>query len=273
MGNLIISVKRFLGNKNTVTILGVVVGIVVLYIGYNYRVKQAVEPIAIPYAKQAINANTLITSDMIGTIKVSKSFVDQNKGLIKSIGQLVDKYVSYDTKIPEGGLFYDSTIMTEQQKPNYITKDLEECHTVYSLSVNMHTTYANSIMPGDYIDLYVSAQNDNGEVIVTKFIESIKVRDVRDSDGITVFSSASKKGEPAELIFSVPNRMFILLTKADHIRSNQIKIFPVPRNQEYTTNHSETKITSAEMQQFIENKSDPSFDVTLSEIDQKCYNQ
>lgn len=271
MGNIMVSIKRFLGNKNTVTILGVLAGIVVLYFGYNIRVKQAVEPQSIPYAKVEITANTLITREMIGTIKVSKSFVDQTPNLITNIGQIVGKYVSYDTTIPEGGLFYSSEVMTEEQKPNYITVDLEECHTVYSLSVNMHTTYANSIMPGDYIDLYVSATNDNGQIIVTKFIESIKVRDVRDSNGISVFSSASSKGEPAELIFSVPNNMFVLLTKADKIGTNSIKIFPVPRNQEYTENHGETKITSTEMKEFIESKSDESFDIILSDIDQKCY--
>ena len=274
MGNLLISVKRFLGNKNTVTILGVIIGIVVLYAGYTIRVKQAVEPQTIPYAIKRIPANTLITKDMLSTIKVSKSFVDQNPKLITNMGQLIGKYVKYDTTIPEGGLFYsEDSVIEASQKPNYITVDLEKCHTVYSLAVNMHTTYANSIMPGDYIDLFASAVNDNGEVIVTKFIESIRVRDVRDSDGITVFSSASKRGEPAELIFSVPNKMFILLTKADHIRTNSIKIFPVPRNSEYTENHGATKITSAEMQEFIESKSDPTFDITLSEIDQQCYNE
>ena len=52
-----ISIKRFLGNKNTVTILGVIIGIVVLYFGYNIRVKQAVEPQQIPYAKVEIASN------------------------------------------------------------------------------------------------------------------------------------------------------------------------------------------------------------------------
>ncbi len=273
MGNIMISIKRFLGNKNTVTILGVIIGIVVLYFGYNIRVKQAVEPQQIPYAKVEIASNTLITDSMLGMIKVSKSFVDQTPNLVTSKAQLIGKYVSYDTTIAEGGLFYKTEVMTEEQKPNYITVDLEECHTVYSLAVNMHTTYANSIMPGDYIDLFVSATNDSGQVIVTKFIESIKVRDVRDSDGVSVFSSASKKKEPAELIFSVPNKMFILLTKADNIRSNSIKIFPVPRNQEYTENHGETKITSTEMQEFIESKSDDTFNTVISDIDQKCYNE
>ena len=38
MNNLLASLKRMLGNKNTVTIIGVLVGIAVILIGYNYRV-------------------------------------------------------------------------------------------------------------------------------------------------------------------------------------------------------------------------------------------
>ena len=208
---------------------------------------------------------------MIGTIKVSKSFVQQNPNLVKSMGEVYEKYVKYDTTIPSGGLFYKSSLMTEQQRPNYITVGLPKCHTLYSLKVDMHSTYANSIMNNDYIDLYVSATNDNREVIVTKFIESIKVRDVRDSNGISVFSSASKSHEPAELIFSVPNNLFILLTKADHVSGNSIKIFPVPRGLEYSAHPSDTRITSTEMQEFIESKSDPSFDITISDLDKECY--
>ena len=116
MGNIMISIKRFLGNKNTVTILGVIIGIVVLYFGYNIRVKQAVEPQQIPYAKVEIASNTLITDSMLGMIKVSKSFVDQTPNLVTSKAQLIGKYVSYDTTVAEGGLFYKTEVMTEEQK-------------------------------------------------------------------------------------------------------------------------------------------------------------
>ena len=127
-------------------------------------------------------------------------------------------------------------------------------------------------MPDDYIDLFMSAVSDSGKVIVAKLIESIKVRDVRDSSGIPVFSSRSTSGVPAELIFSVPNDMFILLTRADHINSNSIKIFPVPRNKEYTENHSATQVASQDIIDLINSKSDLSYDVSTS-VDQSCLNQ
>lgn len=255
MGNIMVSIKRFLGNKNTVTIIGVLAGIAVLYIGYNWRVKQAVEPQSVPYAKQEIKANTLITNDMIGSIKVSKSMVDTTGNLVTSNGQVIGKYAAYDTTIPEGSLFYKSQLMTEEQLPNYIVKDIAEGYTVYSLTVNSHLTYANSIMPDDYIDLFFKAVNDDQKIIFTKLIASIKVIAVKDAAGKSVFSSESESGTPAELVFAVPNEMFLLLKKADYISTNSIEIIPVPRNASYSENPGATQVSNQEIVDFINAKS------------------
>ena len=93
----------------------------------------------------------------------------------------------------------------------------------------------------------------------TKMIESIKVKDVRDSQGKSVFSSASSTKVPAELIFAVPDDMFKLLTRADKIQSNNIQIFPVPRNKEYTEQQGTTLVASQQIQDLINSKSDLTF--------------
>ena len=49
---------------------------------------------------------------MIGSVKVSKSMVDSTTNLVTANNQVVGKYVSYDTTIPEGSLFYKSQLMT-----------------------------------------------------------------------------------------------------------------------------------------------------------------
>lgn len=255
MGNINVAIKRFIGNKNTVTILGVLVGIVVLYLGYTWRVNQAVEPQSIPFAKEELKTNTLITNELVGTIKISKNVVSSTANLVTSSAQVIGKYVSYDTTIPKGGFFYKSQLKTEEQMPNYIIKDIANGYTVYSLDVNMDSTYANSIMPDDYIDLYFSAVDDNRLIMFGKLIESIKVIAVRDARGKSVFSSESTTGVPAKLIFAVPDDMFRLLKKADYINSNSIEIIPVPRNAAYTANPGATQITSQDIQQFILSKS------------------
>ena len=50
MGSLTTGFKKFLQNKNTVTIVGVVLAIMVLYVAYTMRVKNAINPITVPYA-------------------------------------------------------------------------------------------------------------------------------------------------------------------------------------------------------------------------------
>ena len=50
MNNLKASMKKLLGNKNTVTILGILLCLVILAIGYNYRINSKVELVDVPYA-------------------------------------------------------------------------------------------------------------------------------------------------------------------------------------------------------------------------------
>lgn len=274
MGNFIVSIKRFLGNKNTVTILGVLVGIVVLYLGYNWRVKQAVEPVSVPYAKVAIKGNTLITPEMVGTVKVSKSFVDTTPELITSTAAVLrgangqGMYVSFDSKIPEGGLFYSSQLKSEKEMPNYVLKGIPKCYTLFYLDVDLNSTYGNAIMPGDYIDLYISATNEEGKLIVAKMIESIEVKDVRDSSGQSIFSSAAESSEPAVLVFAVRDDMFLLLRRAVSVRGN-FDVFPVPRNAEYTENHQQTPVASTAIQELIKSRSDTSYDDEFT-VDPSC---
>ena len=56
MNNMKTGLKRALTNKNTVTILGVILAVIVLYVGYNWRVKSATNPISVPYAVKTISA-------------------------------------------------------------------------------------------------------------------------------------------------------------------------------------------------------------------------
>jgi len=264
MNNLMASLKRMLGNKNTVTIIGVLIGIAVILVGYNYRVNNAVKPVEVPYAKERILGKTEITQSMIGkvigTIKVSQSFIDETPTLIKNTKQLVGYYVNYDTVIPEGGLFYTSQIVKEDQIPDSAFSDIPEGYTIFSLSVNLHTTYGNSIMPGNYIDLYMKATDDNGLLIFGKFIESIKVLGVRDSRGNDVFVDSTATKNPSELLFAVPDDLFLLLSKAVNLGTNSISILPVPRNANYSINAAEqgegaTWVTSDQLQEMINSKS------------------
>ena len=158
--------------------------------------------------------------------------VDNSTNLVTNQSQVIGKYVSFDSRIPKGGLFYTPELMAPEQRPNYITEDIEQGYTVFSLPVDMHSTYGNSIYPDDYIDLYISTTNVEGKVIVAEIIESIKVKDVRDDEGHSVATRLSESGIPSEIIFAVPDDVFYILYRA--YKLGDMTIFPVPRNKEYT---------------------------------------
>ena len=236
MGNIINFFKKTIANKNTVTILLVLAGIVVLWVFYSMRVKEATTPIKVPYAKEELKATEEITEEKIGYVEVNSKLL-KTADIIQSQSALIGYYVTTGTSIPKGGLFYKSQVVTKAELPNSVFDNIPDKHTIYSMSVNNHTTFGNSIYPGDKIDLYLKATDDSGKIMFGKFIESITVLGVRDSSGKDVFGTTDTR-TPAELLFAVPNDMYELLMKAGYISG--ITLVPVPRNKAYTELNADT---------------------------------
>ena len=73
MGNLAGTIKKFISNKNTVTILVVLAGIIVLWYFYNSRVNSAITTIKIPYATERVNSGYKIELEKVKTKDITKS--------------------------------------------------------------------------------------------------------------------------------------------------------------------------------------------------------
>ena len=252
MGNLGNTIKKFLSNKNTVTILGVIIGVVVLYLGYNYRVKQAITPKSIPVAKQAIGARSEITADMIKYVNVSSDFVKNTPNLITNSSMLIGRKINVGASIPANGVFYTEQVVDAEDMPDVAFANIPDGYTVFSLNVNNTLTYGNSMYPGNYIDLYLEGRDDSGKPIYGKFISSIEIMDAKDSAGNHVFDGTENTGTADVLLFAVPDDMYGLLYDAQLIG---FKIVPVPRNLSYSANPGETEISNEYFRTLIRSKS------------------
>ena len=254
MQEFITKMKGLLANKNTVTIIGVIAGVLVLYLGYNWRVKQAVEPITIPYAMVEISSRTQITNEMIGYMKVPNSMLKKSPNILQNAGQILNQFVAYGVTIPANSFFYTDTVMSQDKMPKttFTDEEVKDGYTVYSLAVNMHTTYGNSICPGNYIDLYLKAKDDTNKIIFGKFVESIEVLDVRDARGDKVFETNAESRTPAQLFFAVPDDLYLLLMKSQYVEGD-IQVIPVPRNATYSEKEDDksTKVSSEYIRDFI----------------------
>lgn len=251
MNNIIIRFKRFIGNKNTVSILTMIVGIGVLIIGYNYRVNSKINPVTVPYAKKALEARHVITEEDVGYMKVNSDVTRKGTNIIKKASDIVGKEVQYGNDIAEGSLFYTGDLVNPENSPDYVLSDIEDGYTAFSLSVDAFTTYGNQITKGNSIDLWFYGTDDTKKIIYTDLVKNIEVLDVRDSNGKSMSQSLGDEArEPAELLFAVPDSLYALLVKADKIG----ELVPVPTNKDFTPSAGDTKVVSEYVKNFILSK-------------------
>ena len=251
MNNLSSSMKKFLGNKNTVTILGVIICLIILYFGYNYRINSQVELVQIPYAKETIQPRTYITEDMIGYMNVPKSFLVGK--YYTNARNIVGKYSNYNTIIAKGSIFYNDLIISKEDLPDSAFQNVPEGYTLINYPVTISSTYANSMAPGSYINIYYKSLNDDGEVMFGKFISNIEVLDVKDSSGRHVFENSEETRTPAYMLFAVPEETHLLLRKALYLNEYDVELLLIP-NTATLTEKDKVTVSSLQIEEFINSK-------------------
>ena len=257
MNNITVGLKKFLANKNTVTVAGVILAVIVLYVGYNMRVKQATNPVTVAYAKQTISPGIQITEDMVGTTEVPPAMIKGN--IISNVASVVGKYSADDSVIPEGSLFYSRSVVEKEQIRSNIILDYPKGYVLYNFPVDMESSYGNSIYPGNYIDIYLKAINkvDDGQqaiqdkIMVGKLLKNIKILAVKDSNGEAVFSNLDEQRTPSMIIFAVPEKYYILLKKASFLRTYDTTMIPVPTSESLKKNPGELELSDKDLEAFI----------------------
>lgn len=247
------SLKKFLGNKNTVTIIGVILCMIILYIGYTVTINKKVALVRIPYANQTIQPKTEITSDMISYMEVAGAFVTNAKYL-SSADEIVGKYSGYNTVIAAGSPFYSDLVIDKKDLPDASFIDVPKDYTVINYKVDMDSTYANSMMPNDYINIYFKGVGDDGNVMFGKFLSNVKILDVKDGSGQHVFENSDEARTPAYMLFALPEDMHLLFRKALYLEGQYgVELILIPDTQDTIKKDSET-ISSADIQSFIDSK-------------------
>jgi hypothetical protein len=253
MQNLIFNFKKFISNKNTVTILGVVLGVLVLYFGYNIRVQQAIKPIRVPYAVTTIQPRQKITADMIDYADIPPAMIVGN--VITNPSLIIGKYANYNSLIPSGSLFYTDAVINAADLPDSAFLDIPDGYVPFSLPVTVESTYGNSIFPGNYINIYFKALDPEGKVMIGELVENIKVLAVKDSSGRHVFENTDEQRSSSYIIFAVPSDLHLLLRKAYYLQNVsgvEAEMIPVPNTESYTGDVGAIKITNQYLKTFIE---------------------
>lgn len=242
--------KQILSNKNTVTFIGIILMVLVLYLFYNWKVSQATSPIRVPYAAQTIAPRTKITKEMINYAEISQSSMKGNV-LTNENTQILGMYTKVNVTIPSGSLFYAQQLIQEVELADYYLEELGPEDVAYSFSVDVESTYGNSMYPGNYIDIYYRGKGDDGLIMVGKLVENVKILAVKDSAGRAVFESVNDDRTPNQIIVGVSREINLLLRAAEDIP--KAKIILVPTNISLSEEDDEivANVTSEKIKAYI----------------------
>lgn len=248
MNSMSVTFNRFFRNKNTVTIIGVVLILVILYFGYSTTIKNAVTPVSVPVAATTIQPRTLITEEMVTTTDIAAKAVSGD--IVRNTNDIIGKYSNVNSVIPKGSMFYSALLTTANELPDSAFVKVGKDEVPYNFPVTMDTTYGNSIYPGNKIDIYMKAENTDGQIMVGKLVENIEVLAVKDSNGKHVFENTEEERVPAFLIFGVNDEINILLRKASYMDSFAVELFPVPHGGKVDTT-GQTQVSTQYLKDFI----------------------
>ena len=251
MNGTSLKLKKFFSNRNTVTILCAVIGLIVLFFGYNARIKAAVKPVSVPYAKETIQPRTKITDDMIGYMEVaSEALKTMGEGVLLDAKDIKDHYSNINTMIPKGSLFYNESVVEERKLSDFEVYQVPEGKVLVQLGVNMQTSYGKKIVPGGTIDLYVRTKHyASQKVMVGKFIENIEVLEVEDAAALPVFENSEENRVPAYIYFVLPAEQYRYILAMTQLGIN---IHGVPTNMSQAESNLEPNIQSQDIMDYVD---------------------
>ena len=239
-------IKGFLKNKNTVTALASILIVLILVVGYNVRVTQATTPVQVPISNTTIEPRTQIESTFIDYISVPSSAIRGQ--IFRNSGDVIGLFTKENVLIPAGSFFYvESLTNNEGNTEKELYEQIAEGETLNYILVDMVSTYSNSVVPGNYIDIYAYVQDD-GKNKIAKLLENVKVIAVRTGGGLNVFESSSENRVPYVVYFGLPYEEDMLLKKIHAINSwgagSSASLAEVAANDpEINTNITMTNIT------------------------------
>ncbi len=246
MNNVVAIFKRFLKNKNIVTIVGVIIILALLYFGYSTQINNAVQGVDVVVASETIQPRTKITEEMVKQIQVASIAVTDDVYTNKY--EVVGKYTNVNTMVPEGSMFFKQSVINEEDLPDAAFVKVKKGEVIYSFPVDMESTYGNSIFPGSYVDIYMKiGDGDDEKVMIGKLLKNVEVLALKDSSGKAVFENTSEERQPSMMIFGLSEYNNLLLKKASYLSGTELYLVPSST----ATKDSKTEVSTQQLVDYI----------------------
>lgn len=224
-------------NDKTMMKIFIIFGIVVLIICISFIMFGFIGKNDVPIANKDIYSRTKVTEDMI-TIKSVPRYKLLKNNLIQNEYMIIGKYVILNEVIKKDSYFYEELLTTEKElaKPEQIEDDF----ILYQMAISLENYGENNVNKNDRVNIYFEFVSNN-ERKVGQLITDIRVIDITDKNGLSIFELSDEKRVPAFIMLEVKKEDYSLLNKYSYMG---IKLF-------YSTKEIKTNVTKDDLDIYL----------------------
>lgn len=206
--------------------LGVLIAL--LFVGGSeimYRMR--IDLVEVVVAASPIPPRTKIEASMLKTIKVPKTALP--KEIYVEANQVVGLYTDIATSLVPDAYFFKPILFHDYELPDEPQQMLKEGQVAFSINADLLKTSGNTLIAGQYVDVYGSLYRSNQEPIVDKVVENVRIVAIKDAKGNDVVIRNSSQ-TPKVIILAIDDQVITTLKKV--VKLGALDVYPVAKKHE-----------------------------------------
>ena len=178
-------------HKLLVSLILVILMSMLTYISYKQALLKAAKLVEIPVTSKYLKSNTLITKEDITYITLPAFVILDN--VETDSNNIIGKYINTFDALGKNSLFYKDIIIEATSIDNAYLFDLKNNEVAISIDADVKSSYANSILVGQLIDLYFIGNlktnfldNTSTNLVYGQIVKNARVIAVKDKNGDSI---------------------------------------------------------------------------------------
>ncbi len=185
------------------------------YISFQVALENAIDLIKVPFANKTIYSHYIINEEDIEWREIPKNYIDEN--ILINKDDIIGKYVSLDSKIAQGSLFYDDYLIEKEAIDALPGLLLKEHQIAFPLSMNLLKSSGNTIQMNQKVDIYVTHTDKSTKVTtIDKLLMNVRVIGVKDRNGLNM-DDEKASNVPSLIILAINEEYLNMLQLASEI--------------------------------------------------------
>ncbi len=204
--------------------MGVALAVVAVgtFVTFQIALAEATDLVEVPFAANDIYSHYEIKDEDIEWREVPSAYVDED--VITKKEDLLGMYVSLDSKIAKGSLFYASYLIEKEDVEALPALLLKEDQIAFPLSMNLLKSSGNTISKNQKVDVYVTYTYKVGnkkETVSDVLLENVRVIGLKDRNGLEM-GAAKAANYPSVMVLAISKDYVNYLQSASEIASIDI---------------------------------------------------